>query len=191
MRGNHAIDGIVISPVIIEPTARRSTEIRATNAPITVPITIAMVVVLVIPMRYFFGLHAYVTDRHLDYMAKLILATGSRPLIPDIPGIRQSHVYVFRDLRAVDVQILTIGQYLRPTPAHLPMARYYRPEEFRELKRRHWQQFDRLLQRRRQNQFLRQTGLKLLRNCHVRSLRTRPQSYSEISELARSLPVQF
>jgi molybdopterin-containing oxidoreductase family membrane subunit len=36
----------------------------------------AMVVVLVIPMRYFFRLHAYVTDRHLDYMAKLILATG-------------------------------------------------------------------------------------------------------------------
>jgi molybdopterin-containing oxidoreductase family membrane subunit len=36
----------------------------------------AMVAVLVIPMRYFFGLHAYVTDRHLDYMAKLILVTG-------------------------------------------------------------------------------------------------------------------
>jgi nitrite reductase (NADH) large subunit len=30
---------------------------------------------------------------------KLILATGSRPLIPDIPGIGQNHVYVFRDLR--------------------------------------------------------------------------------------------
>jgi nitrite reductase (NADH) large subunit len=30
---------------------------------------------------------------------KLILATGSRPLIPDIPGIAQNHVYVFRDLR--------------------------------------------------------------------------------------------
>jgi molybdopterin-containing oxidoreductase family membrane subunit len=36
----------------------------------------AMVVVLVLPMRYFFGLHAYVTDRHLDAMAKLILTTG-------------------------------------------------------------------------------------------------------------------
>jgi nitrite reductase (NADH) large subunit len=30
---------------------------------------------------------------------KLVLATGSRPLIPDIPGIGQAHVYVFRDLR--------------------------------------------------------------------------------------------
>jgi lipoyl synthase len=31
--------------------------------------------------------------------------------------------------------ILTIGQYLRPTLAHLPMARYYHPREFAELKR--------------------------------------------------------
>ena len=44
-------------------------------------------------------------------------------------------VQVLRDLRAVDCQILTIGQYLRPSLAHLPMIRYYRPEEFRELKR--------------------------------------------------------
>jgi lipoic acid synthetase len=44
-------------------------------------------------------------------------------------------VQVLNDLRAVDCQILTIGQYLRPSLAHLPMVRYYRPEEFRELKR--------------------------------------------------------
>ena len=44
-------------------------------------------------------------------------------------------VDVLRDLRQVDCQILTIGQYLRPTAAHLPMARYYTPDEFRELKR--------------------------------------------------------
>ena len=36
----------------------------------------AMVVVLILPMRYYFNLHAYITDRHLDYMAKLILVTG-------------------------------------------------------------------------------------------------------------------
>ncbi len=35
-----------------------------------------------------------------------------------------------RDLKAVDVNILTLGQYLRPSPRHLPIARYYRPEEF-------------------------------------------------------------
>jgi lipoic acid synthetase len=42
---------------------------------------------------------------------------------------------VLGDLRRVDCQILTIGQYLRPTVAHLPMDRYYTPDEFRELKR--------------------------------------------------------
>jgi lipoic acid synthetase len=42
---------------------------------------------------------------------------------------------VLRDLREVDCQILTVGQYLRPSLAHLPMARYYTPEEFREIKR--------------------------------------------------------
>ena len=38
-----------------------------------------------------------------------------------------------RDLRDVDVNVLTLGQYLRPSPRHLPIARYYRPEEFDEL----------------------------------------------------------
>ncbi len=36
----------------------------------------AMVLVLIIPIRYFFGFHAYLTDRHLDAMAKLILTTS-------------------------------------------------------------------------------------------------------------------
>jgi hypothetical protein len=40
--GNHATDGIVCSPVIIEPTAARSTGIRETNAPTTLPITRAI-----------------------------------------------------------------------------------------------------------------------------------------------------
>ena len=34
------------------------------------------------------------------------------------------------DLAAVGVDIVTIGQYLRPTPAHLPIARWWKPEEF-------------------------------------------------------------
>jgi lipoic acid synthetase len=38
------------------------------------------------------------------------------------------------DLRRVDCGILTIGQYLRPSPAHLPVARYYHPDEFAALK---------------------------------------------------------
>jgi len=44
-------------------------------------------------------------------------------------------VEVLRDLRRVHCRILTIGQYLRPSVAHLPMARYWTPDEFRELKR--------------------------------------------------------
>ena len=41
---------------------------------------------------------------------------------------------VFRDLAAVGCDILTIGQYLRPTRDHLPMTRFYTPGEFAELK---------------------------------------------------------
>jgi lipoic acid synthetase len=38
-----------------------------------------------------------------------------------------------RDLRQSDVDIVTLGQYLRPSEAHLPIVRYYTPEEFDEL----------------------------------------------------------
>jgi lipoic acid synthetase len=40
-----------------------------------------------------------------------------------------------RDLRAQDVDILTLGQYLRPSESHLPIARWYTPDEFAELRR--------------------------------------------------------
>jgi lipoic acid synthetase len=38
------------------------------------------------------------------------------------------------DLRRAGCGILTLGQYLRPSSAHLPMTRYYHPDEFRQLK---------------------------------------------------------
>jgi lipoic acid synthetase len=41
---------------------------------------------------------------------------------------------VFRDLAARKVDILTVGQYLRPSRDHLPVARFYSPEEFRTLR---------------------------------------------------------
>lgn len=44
-------------------------------------------------------------------------------------------VEVMRDLAALGLDILTIGQYLQPSRLHLPIDRYYRPEEFDELKR--------------------------------------------------------
>src|SRR5258706_553517 len=40
-----------------------------------------------------------------------------------------------RDVRAQGVDILTLGQYLRPSDQHLPIARWYTPDEFAELKR--------------------------------------------------------
>jgi lipoic acid synthetase len=43
-------------------------------------------------------------------------------------------VEVFRDLGERGVDILTVGQYLRPSRDHLPIARFYTPEEFAELK---------------------------------------------------------
>ena len=43
---------------------------------------------------------------------------------------------VMRDLRDLDVDILTIGQYLQPTKEHVPIARYYTPEEFEMFRQR-------------------------------------------------------
>ena len=43
-------------------------------------------------------------------------------------------IETMRDLRAVDCDILTIGQYLAPSKEHHPIARYYTPEEFADLK---------------------------------------------------------
>jgi lipoic acid synthetase len=46
---------------------------------------------------------------------------------------RDELLETMRDLRQADVNILTLGQYLRPSAQHLPVTRYYTPEEFAEL----------------------------------------------------------
>jgi lipoyl synthase len=78
------------------------------------------------------------------YPRALELLDRARRWAPDIPtktglmvGLGETTeevVDVIRDLRKIDCQILTIGQYLRPSIAHLPMARYYTPDEFASLK---------------------------------------------------------
>jgi lipoic acid synthetase len=78
------------------------------------------------------------------YPRSLELLDRSRrhqPAIPTKTGIMvglgeevDEVVSVLDDLRRVGVSILTIGQYLRPTPKHAPMARYYHPDEFARLK---------------------------------------------------------
>jgi lipoic acid synthetase len=53
-------------------------------------------------------------------------------------GLGETHEEVLdllRDLRAQDVDVITIGQYLRPSPQHLPIERYATPDEFREYAR--------------------------------------------------------
>jgi lipoic acid synthetase len=47
---------------------------------------------------------------------------------------REEVVGALADLRAVGVDIVTLGQYLRPTAAHLPVARWWTPEEFESLR---------------------------------------------------------
>jgi len=46
---------------------------------------------------------------------------------------RDEVIATLRDLRSVDCQRLTLGQYLRPSLAHLPVDRYWHPDEFDEL----------------------------------------------------------
>ena len=42
-------------------------------------------------------------------------------------------IQVMDDLRSADVDFLTIGQYLQPSPKHHPLVRYYHPDEFKYL----------------------------------------------------------
>lgn len=73
-------------------------------------------------------------ERSLDMLA---YAKRCRPEIPTKSGLmlglgetRDEVLQVMRDLRAHDVDILTLGQYLRPSPRHLPVIRYVPREEF-------------------------------------------------------------
>ena len=65
-----------------------------------------------------------------------------RPRIPTKSGLmvglgetREELFAVLRDLRAAGCDLVTIGQYLRPTRNHLPVQCYYAPQEFAELRR--------------------------------------------------------
>tara|TARA_B100001063_G_scaffold56889_1_gene50951 strand:+ start:70 stop:1044 length:975 start_codon:yes stop_codon:yes gene_type:complete len=81
--------------------------------------------------------------RGATYERSLGLLAAARTLAPEIPtksglmlGLGESRdevIEAMRDLRAVDCQRLTIGQYLRPSLAHIPVARYWHPDEFEDL----------------------------------------------------------
>jgi lipoic acid synthetase len=78
------------------------------------------------------------------YERTLRLLEFSKQIAPDVvtkSGVmvglgEETHelLAVFRDLASVGTNVLTVGQYLRPSRDHLPMARYYTPDEFAYLK---------------------------------------------------------
>ena len=80
------------------------------------------------------------------YERSLELLRRAKELYPEIPtksslmvGLgetREEILETMDDLRANNVDIMTIGQYLQPTKKHLKVLKYYTPEEFAELKER-------------------------------------------------------
>ena len=81
--------------------------------------------------------------RGATYERSLGLLAAARELAPEIPtksglmlGLgenRDEVLATLKDLRAVDCQRITLGQYLRPSLVHIPVARYWTPQEFDEL----------------------------------------------------------
>jgi lipoyl synthase len=77
-------------------------------------------------------------DRSLEFLRR---AKEMQPEIPTKSSImiglgetKEEVIETMDDLRANNVDIMTIGQYLRPTKKHLQVQKYYHPEEFAELK---------------------------------------------------------
>jgi lipoic acid synthetase len=78
-----------------------------------------------------------------DYSRSLSLLSSVKKLNPKIVtksglmlGLGEETdeiLEVMKDLRKANCDLLTLGQYLQPSPQHLPVARYISPEEFREL----------------------------------------------------------
>ena len=81
--------------------------------------------------------------RNADYQRTLNLLMQIRDEAPDMPtksglmlGLGETHeelLDVFADLRRAGCDMLTLGQYLQPSPEHLPVERYLPPEEFDEI----------------------------------------------------------
>ena len=76
-----------------------------------------------------------------DYQFSLNLLKKFKALFPDVPtksglmvGLGETDdeiLDVMRDMRAHDIEMLTIGQYLAPTTSHLPVRRYVHPDTFK------------------------------------------------------------
>ena len=90
-----------------------------------------------VPRLYKLARHGGRYERTLDIFRRsrrvapgLLTKSG---IILGLGEERDELVATMRDLVEANVSILTLGQYLRPSAQHLPVARYYHPDEFREL----------------------------------------------------------
>lgn len=75
-------------------------------------------------------------ERSLEVLAKLS-ASGIKTKSGIMLGLGETEeeiIEAMKDLRSSDVKILTLGQYLQPTPKHLPVKEFIRPEQFAKLK---------------------------------------------------------
>ncbi len=79
-------------------------------------------------------------ERSLDMLAHVKRVNPATPtksgLMLGLGETIDEVLAVMQDLRASKVDILTLGQYLRPSPKHLPIIRYVTMDEFADLKRR-------------------------------------------------------
>jgi lipoic acid synthetase len=80
-------------------------------------------------------------ERSLALLRQAVACRGaaSAPLVKTglmvgLGETRDELLATFEAIRNAGVEILTLGQYLRPTPDHLPVARYYHPDEFVSLR---------------------------------------------------------
>ncbi len=75
-------------------------------------------------------------DRSLEVLFRLKKG-GMRTKSGVMLGLGESHeevIETMQDLRSVDVDILTLGQYLQPSPKHLPVEEFITPERFEEYR---------------------------------------------------------
>ena len=75
--------------------------------------------------RYFNSLHLLKTVKEID--PSIFTKSG---VMVGLGEEKDEVLQVMDDLRAADVDFMTIGQYLQPTPAHAPVARFVTPDEF-------------------------------------------------------------
>ena len=66
-----------------------------------------------------------------QYKKKVFTKSG---IMVGLGEVKEEIIQVMDDLRAAEVDFLTIGQYLQPSIKHHPLDRYYHPDEFKELK---------------------------------------------------------